>query len=276
MTTFELVPHIKVDQADYTQPAETALDVSPFSDVVLQLSVLQATTSNGFDIWLATAMENDDQQYLRVMKLHSFTGSQSDFKKTIYCSGEGTANSRTDGESSTPFGLGRYIRIETENMGEGDYLFFDVKVLARGHSAVEQVEFVPHTQIDDYYDQPIDTAFDASAYNELAVLLNVHKISGIGAGQVAQFFLATAVENRDDRYVRVARLARLDEYDEDAEPFKQFTCIVGPGEIDSDEGDTVEDYLLRPSFGRYLRVEVDNVPGATFAFDVKAIARGAG
>ncbi|HEX9882153.1 MAG TPA: hypothetical protein VGA65_06560 [Hyphomicrobium sp.] len=66
MTTLELVPHTRQTDEDYVQPIHSALDVSPFSDVVLQLSIATLSAAGEVGIYVATAMENRDERYIRV------------------------------------------------------------------------------------------------------------------------------------------------------------------------------------------------------------------
>ena len=127
----DLVPHIRVEDSDYVQPIATVIDVAAYHDISVMLTVTEFVhNSNDVDIYIATAMENRDERYVKARKLVTLDDG---FSPTLHqiSTFTGAGHADTDNPSAQLPSLLRYIRVETANMASGNDLVFDVKALLR-------------------------------------------------------------------------------------------------------------------------------------------------
>ena len=116
--------------------------------------------------------------------------------------------------------------------------------------------------------QPIESVVDVSEFNDMALMLTITEVNH-DSGNI-DFFLATAMENRDERYTRIRRLAR---FSADLGTTEQhYFYFTGAGEAASTSVPTADE---TPGFGRFCRIEVDGISTASnhAVFDVKALFR---
>ena len=127
----ELVPPTRIT-SDYTQPTDTVVDLSEFNELAVMVTITELTSAGTalVDIRLETAMENRDERFVVLKELVTDKGvTSSTYQKFVYLAGPGTADSATPNTSD--IGLGRFIRITTNNMASATAMTFDVKALAR-------------------------------------------------------------------------------------------------------------------------------------------------
>ena len=129
------------------------------------------------------------------------------------------------------------------------------------------IDIVPPIRIsNDSYLQPIETVVEVSEYEDVGIVVTVHDFN-YASSEPANFFLQTALENFDERYLRVRELARVAAA---VTARKQYYVLMsGPGEINSTASPNNSDDF---GVGAFIRVEMENIPGE-ITFDVKAIVR---
>lgn len=210
----DLVPSTRLNSENFTQSPDSVVDLLGFDELAIMLTVTARTlvSASSIDVLLETAMENRDDRYFTLRELASLTSDSTDrYQKLVNLQGMGVADS--DSASTTNKGFGRHVRVRVTGMGEGDIINFDVKAIARQHGGARMtpmsLDLVPHVRVsDDTYTQPLDSIVDLLGYNDVQMHLNVSG-TGISPGTVP-IYVATAMENRDDRYLRVYELVDLD------------------------------------------------------------------
>lgn len=128
-----LVPPIRLQNVNYIQPIDSAVDVSAFTDLALQLTIPWANADTGqIDIYLSSALDNRDERYLRLRQLVSLSSTTiiSTQRWLFTFTGAGEATSASTPTTGTP-GFGRYVRLEVDMSGNGVDMIFDVQALLR-------------------------------------------------------------------------------------------------------------------------------------------------
>ena len=110
------------------------------------------------------------------------------------------------------------------------------------------------------WDQPRDEVVDASAYTEAAIVCTVFA-GTVAGGSTTTVWMATAVQNAEERWSNMATLATFTA--NPTTPETHYLYLQGTG---SGLGD-------RPGFAKYLRIHIDQNVNSEITLDVRAIMK---
>ena len=122
------------------------------------------------------------------------------------------------------------------------------------------VELIPLIQIDGaLFVQPTDSVVDVSGYTEGFVQWTIAQISR--NGQPVIILVQTAIDNREEAYMTIASVTYA--ADPAVIPHLEHLYLAG----------STNGASSAPGFARYLRIRVDQDPGASITIQAKAVLK---